>query len=317
MVEVGNHLVEPFVLQTLASPMTPASPATIILSPSSSTTFAPSPLPATSYLYPGAKVVVGWHAASAEVVTVISVLDQVTFTASLVNAHAAGEQVFGATFSTQTPTDPIFTQQEILGYIAQAQNEFLTKAPLIFQFLPNQQLITGQVYQSMPNSVIELERVAIQTIAPDTITGGGGGIGYGEGPYGGPPGYGGIPGSGTLSTFDIAEISRLAGVVTAILAVPVTSSLWTVGLPVIVQGVVDSSFNSVDNIPFLLTFISDDGLTLQWNQTGPNASSLGGVVAQPVWTRLYEASSLEQLSLNQPWWSAPVGPVTPQFWGED
>lgn len=279
MVEVGLHLIEPYFLQTLASPIGPGSPSTIILNPA-------SPLPATSYLYPGALIVVGWHAADAEVVSVIMVTGDSTFTANLLNAHVAGEQVFSATFPTQQPTDPIFTQSEIIGYIAQAQNEFLTKVPLIFDFLPDQLLIIGQAYQTLlTNQAIELERVAIQS-------------------------------NPSLASFNIATISRLAGTVTAILSSSANPDQWTAGLAIQVYAVADNTYNSVNNSLFTLTTISPDGLTLTWLQTGPDSSSAGGYVSRPILTRLYE-SSQEQITLNQPWQSGLPGVTVPTAWWED
>jgi hypothetical protein len=279
MVEVGLHLIEPYFLQTLAAPIGPGSPSTIILNPA-------SPLPATSYLYPGALIVVDWHQSNAEVVSVIAVIDDDTFTANLLNAHAAGEQVFSATFPTQQPTDPIFTQSEIIGYIAQAQNEFLTKVPLIFDFLSDQLLIIGQSYQTLAtNQAIELERVAIQS-------------------------------NPASMSFNIASIARLGGTVTAVLASSANPDQWTPGLAIQVYAVTDNSYNSVNNSTFSLTTVSSDGLTLTWLQAGPDSASSGGYLSRPILTRLYE-SSQEQIALNQPWQSGLPGVTAPTAWWED
>lgn len=278
MGEVSLHLVEPLVNQTLASPVAAGTAATVTLNPA-------SPLPATSYLYPGAQVVVGWHAADAEAVTVISVPSAITFTCNLVNNHAAGETVFGATFPTQVPTDPIFTQSEILDYIAQAQNSFLTKVPLVFSFLPYQEVLAGITYQTLPNNVIELERVAVQS----------------------------LPSS---STFAISVIARAGGTVTATLSASANSDKWTSNLPVLVQNVTDSSFNSANNLPFTLATVSADGLTLTWTQAGANVSSSGGSVARPVWTRLYETAQ-QQLAMANPQWFSQATGQAPTKWWED
>ena len=273
--EVGLHLLEPVFLQTLASLLTPGTARTIILTPT-------APLPATSYLYPGALVVVGWHETDAEVATVIEVTGDDTFTADLANAHAAGESVFGATFPTQEPTDPVFTQSEIISYITQAQNEFLTKVPLIFQIFTNQEVLIGESYQTLPGTAIELERVAVQSNPAST-------------------------------SFPITTITRMASNVTALLSLPCLPDQWTPQLPIQVYDVADSTFNSASNSTFLLDTVSADGLTLTWPQTASNAASTGGYVSRPVLTRLYE-SSQEQIALNQPW---GLPGAVPTAWWED
>lgn len=338
MVEIGNHLLEPFFNQTLASDLTPGTGATITLT-------SASPLPATSFLYPGALVVVGWQATDAEVVEVVAVTGDGTFTGDLTNAHTTGETVFGATFPTQQPTDPVFTQAEIISYIAQAQNEFLTKVPLIFQLFPNIEILAGQTYQTLPETAIELERVAVQaglnaypivSISRDSGT---------------------VTATVTLSSTDpqwiawnvvqqaalaaaklalttalaAAQAAQTAGNYTAAetysnaangyaaAAATAASALasqtppnFTPGLGVLVMDVSDSTFNSASNTAFTLATVDTTGTILTWAQTASNSASSGGAVAIPILTRLYE-SSQEQLSLNQPQWSVQQGNPPTQF----
>lgn len=284
MAEVALKLLEPLTVLPLASPVAAGSAVTLTVSPS---TAIPNPLPPTITLYPGAEVVVGWPPqtyADAEVVEVIEVLSPTQFTANLQNAHAAGETVFAATFPTQQPTDPIYSQQEILGYIAQVQNEFLTRVPLLFSFA--QQLVTlGQAYQTLPATAIELERVAVESLPPQ-------------------------------ATFGIASITRAGGTVTATLSSTSAADSWTPALPVLVSGVTDSTFNSASNSAFTLATVSSDGLTLTWPQpSASDSASSGGQVSRPVWTRLYEASQ-ESLSMNQSQWQMQPG-QPPRYWAED
>lgn len=276
MAEIGIRLLEPFVNTELTASVSPGSSVTI-------------PVLTTDALYPGAFVVLGWHGASAEVVTVLTVPSATSFTADITAAHASGEIVFGGTFPTQRPTDPIFTQSEILGYIAQAQNEFLTRVPLLLQ---NQQqfLALGQTYQTLPATAIELERVAVQSLP-------------------------------TASQFTISTISRTANVVTATTTASTSADAWTSGLPIFVQSVLDESFNSsyssTANSPFVLDTVSADGRTLTWLQSAADATSTGGTITRPVWTRLYE-SSQESLSLNQPGWPSQTQQgQPPRMWAED
>lgn len=280
--EIGLHLLEPLTLQTLASAVTAGDAVTVTLDPSSPLTFPYAPLYPTTYLYPGAQVVLGWHGGDAEAVTVIEVLNGTQFTADVVNDHAAGESLFGATFPTQQPTDPIFTQDEIIGYIAQAQNEFLTKVPLIFEFFPSNLVNLGQTFQTVPGTAIELERVAVQS---------------------------------TPVAFNIAAISRSGNTVTCVLSATANTDSWTPQLAILVQGVTDNSFNSANNATFTLTTVSADGLTLTWDQTGADATSSGGQVLRPIQTRLYE-SSQEQIAMKDPWWFSQGG-QPPTNWFED
>ena len=335
MCEISLALVEPYFLQTLAFAVGPSSggfgeggfgeggfgigsgatPSTITLNPS-------SPVPATEYLYPGALVVVGWHVTGpsgfgeggfgeggfgvgpfgpspAEVVEVVAVTGPNTFTGVLQNAHAAGESVFSATFPTQQATDPIFTQAEIQGYISQAQNEFLTKVPLIFELFPNEVIQLGNIYQTLPDTAIELERVAIQS---------------------------------TPHSWPILQIVRLNGFVTAYLGNPISGfgdggfgqggfggsgqPGYTPTLSILVFGVTDNSFNSVDNGTFTLVTVSPDGYTVTWQQAGVNTTSAGGTVARPILTRLYESSQNQLAMQNQDWQSNLTG-LPPQSFFED
>src|SRR5579863_4683116 len=74
-------------------------------------------VPIVFTLYPGALVVIGYLLPNEELVEVLDV-DPTTnsFTCNLVNTHAPGEPVLGATFPTQQTTDPLYTQAEMLGY---------------------------------------------------------------------------------------------------------------------------------------------------------------------------------------------------------
>ena len=299
MVELSAHLLEPWFLQTLALDVGPGSPSTIVLNSS-------SPLPATEYLYPGALVVVGWHADDAEVVEIIDVVDDNTFSGNLVNAHVSGESVFSATFPTQQPTDPVFTQAEIQGYIAQAQNEFLTKVPLIFEFF-DQQTILGQSHQTVPDTAIELERVAVQTAL----------------------------------TFNLVSIYRQYDTVWATVVPDVTQPPYNFlpGLGILIDEVSDPSFNSASNQPYVLTgaaswlpggggygaggygqggYGGGYGALLSWSQTDPNTIPLEGtgILSLPLWTRLYE-SSQNQIAMQNPNWAVDQSPSYPTNWFED
>ena len=115
------------------------------------------------FVYVGAQLVLGRGTQNQEVVLVTAVtpIDN-TFEAAIVNQHAVGDTVMGATFPAQETTDPIFLQSEMLEYLARAQNEFLSQVPAIYQ-LVQQQLTQGSVIQILPPATVELDRVAVST----------------------------------------------------------------------------------------------------------------------------------------------------------
>lgn len=83
-------------------------------------------------LYVGAMILVGVLGGDLEVVTVTATVPSTSFTATFANAHAAGEPIIGATFPVRQPTDPFFTQAEMLAYMSTALNDFLTACPLVY-----------------------------------------------------------------------------------------------------------------------------------------------------------------------------------------
>lgn len=114
--------------------------------------------------YVGADIVVGWGLTTAEVVQVLFVdPTNNTITVLLVNAHSNGETVLGPTFPIQEGTDPIFTQSEMLAYLARAQNEFLAAVPCYYERF-FQTVNTGVIYQDTPNTAILVERIAASTM---------------------------------------------------------------------------------------------------------------------------------------------------------
>lgn len=212
--EVSLRLVEPIVQTTLSAPVA-AGTATVAIA-------------STEYIYVGCQLVcdVG---AKAEVITVTAVAPDPTNTITAVFAfsHSSGASLTGATFPIQQPTDPIFTQSEMLGYLSRAQNEFLEQAPIAFAPFYGF-AVGGTVFQSLPATAIELERVAASamTMTVETLARAGGVVtatfpsphglqvgstftvqaqqgvgfvgygdgGYGQGPYGGgfDPTFGGV-----------------------------------------------------------------------------------------------------------------------------
>jgi hypothetical protein len=153
LMEMSYHLLQPIVYTTLSQ----STLAGLNVA---------APVPTTLNMYPGAMLVVD-SGVSAEIATVLSVgvggsPPSPAFYANLNLPHSAGAMVAAATFPLQAATDPLLTQQECLAYVSRAQNQFLMDCPLYYQ-LTQQTVQYGQLYQSAPLNMIEMERVAVQT----------------------------------------------------------------------------------------------------------------------------------------------------------
>ena len=149
--EVAFHLAQPAVYDTLVNPITAGAGVTATIQ-------------STTYLYPGASLIIEKPGStSQEVVSILTVPSATTFTANFANNHLATVPAWGPTFPTQQGTDPIFTQSEMLQYLSRAQNEFLTAVPCFYQrFFQNVSL--GQIYQATPPTAILIDRIAASAI---------------------------------------------------------------------------------------------------------------------------------------------------------
>lgn len=163
LTEVSLHLVEPYCNTTLLGAV--------------GTGLQTVQVGSVSELYVGAMVIVG-TGASREIIAVTGVSQPPapTITAVFANTHVLGTPVIGATFPLQAETDPIYTQQEMLGYLARAQNDFLQAIPCVYEI--SKQIATiGEVTQPLPTNTIELNRVASSQIAnPISSLGRSGGV---------------------------------------------------------------------------------------------------------------------------------------------
>lgn len=122
--DASYALIQPVVNEQFPSPIT-AGAQTIPISD-------PAVWVPTVCLYVGAQLVCGVTGTSLEVVTVTAVNVGVSFSAFFANAHAAGEQILGATFPVRYPTDPLITQAEAIAYISSALSDYLTDCPLVY-----------------------------------------------------------------------------------------------------------------------------------------------------------------------------------------
>lgn len=149
LMEISLHLVEPIVQTTLTESV--AAPG--VASPT---------VGSTANIYVDALLVCD-TGTNAEVISVLAI-GAGSIEAVFAKAHASGVPLTAATFPTQEGTDPIFTQAEMIGYVSRAQNEFLEQVPVAFaQFF--QQTTTGQLYQPLPATAIELDHVALSQLS--------------------------------------------------------------------------------------------------------------------------------------------------------
>lgn len=147
-IEISFHFLQPYVNTTLTQAV--ASPGMQVVSVAS-----------LEAIYPGAQLVIDQGIQPFEEIITVLLVNPATnqITANFTQAHNSGASVVAATFPIQQTTDPFYTQAEVLGYLARAQNEFLARVPAVFA-LSNQQVAFGQLFQTTPCSTIEINRVA-------------------------------------------------------------------------------------------------------------------------------------------------------------
>lgn len=112
-------------------------------------------------IYVGAQLIVG--GANPEVITVTAVTPT-QITALFVNAHLNTDPLFGATFPSGETDHALFTQTEMLGYLADVQNEFLLKVRPVY-FINIVAVAAGIRFYSQPADAIRMEHVSIESVA--------------------------------------------------------------------------------------------------------------------------------------------------------
>lgn len=141
---ISNVLVEPVVSTTLGTTVTAGSQ-----------TVTPGSMEA---IYQGAQVIVG--TGGTQEVIVVTAVTGTTFTATFANAHAGTEALFGATFPVAQTNNPFFVQSEILSQVSDAQNVFLTRAPIVVNDI-TQAFASAQKTSPIPSDCIQLQRVSV------------------------------------------------------------------------------------------------------------------------------------------------------------
>lgn len=141
---ISNVLVEPVVSTTLGTAVTAGSQ-----------TVTPGSM---ASIYVGAMLIVDTGTAQ-EVITVTAVTTT-TFTAVFTKSHANTAPLFGATFPVCETNNYFFSQTEVLAHISDAQNDYLTRAPIVLN-VTTQAFAFAQKTSSIPSDCIQLERVAV------------------------------------------------------------------------------------------------------------------------------------------------------------
>lgn len=266
MMEIAFHLVEPCVITSLMANVAAPGVQT-------------APVTSTVGMYIGAQVVVSAANQSNPTILAITAFDPValTVTGNFLSAYTAGSILLGGTFPTQQPTDPLFTQAEIIGYIARAQNEFLAKLPGVFDFFSNIAITTGQTFYSLPSTAIEAERVAIAS-------------------------NGGA---------NIVAIVRAGGLVTALLDADSGVAInTTINIAAVADATFDGTYTTTAVSADGLT------IAWQQYDGSPDSTSSGGTLAWQILSRLYEVSQ-QELTMRDPQWFYDTGNPIPTSWYED
>lgn len=144
LMQISLHLVSQVAYTTLSAAVTPSLQLVT--------------LAATANLIAGNQVVIDPGLPTEEIVY-LSTVTATQIQALFAQPHAAGAVLLGACFPEQANTDPFYTQQEVMGYISRAQNEFLSRVPCYFALFYSQ-INFGQILQALPCTPIELIRVA-------------------------------------------------------------------------------------------------------------------------------------------------------------
>lgn len=309
MMEISLHTLQPILSTTLSAAVSAGSSVTLTI-------------PSTDLLYPGALIVLDQGESTAEIVTVLSIVSASTteFTATLTKSHALGASVQSATFPAHNATtDPLYTQAEILSYIARAQNDFLAQCPVI-QAFGSQTLPYGTRISSLSGAISRV----------------GGVEGYGYDAFGAGQG-----GQTSITSRATIEINRIAAPTDLSATVPITTLTRDDTYLVTAVSPAEHNFSagqgfaviSSSNPSFLGSFSVNtiiDSYTWTYYQYPSNSGNFGiGSYAASDYTtptvstggycgvisRLYETSQ-EALSQQSPTWLSE-SVQSPSAWYED
>jgi hypothetical protein len=109
-------------------------------------------------IYTGALLIL--DTGSNQEVVSVSATTTLTFTATTTIAHSTGVAIVGATFPSGQTDAPLFTQVEIIGYINDAQTDFLLDVRPLYE-VQTVPVNAAQRFYTQPGDCIRLERIAI------------------------------------------------------------------------------------------------------------------------------------------------------------
>ena len=118
-------------------------------------------------IYAGALLIIGTDGTQ-EIISVTSTTTA-TFTATFMNGHGANDAVVGATFPSGQPDHALFTQAEMIQYLADVQNDFLLKVRPVY-VIGTVAMTTGIPTATLPSDCIRLERASLEGIELPTIS---------------------------------------------------------------------------------------------------------------------------------------------------
>lgn len=146
--DVSLKLIEPLVNTSVPAPGVSVGTATVLAWDNS--------------LYVGAYVLVGVLGTNLEVIQVSAVVPGTSFTATFQLAHPAGDSIYGPTFPVQSVAgDPLWTQDEMLGYLSEAVNDFLIRVPLVYAVTTAISMPPTTQFTSLPADCMMPVRVAV------------------------------------------------------------------------------------------------------------------------------------------------------------
>ena len=111
-------------------------------------------------MYVGAQIIIGKGTENIEVVTITAVVAGTSFSAVFADTHVAGESIIGATFPVRMPTDPLFTQPEMLAYLATAYSDFLLDCPLVYEIDDAITVVATKQIAALPSDCMVPMRIA-------------------------------------------------------------------------------------------------------------------------------------------------------------
>ena len=153
LIDIGLALLEPMVNTTL-------NPAGGAIGPGVATATPGSMVG----IYAGAIIAVGANGSGSQEAVTVSSVTSSTFTATFANAHPNTEPVTGMTFPSGIPESTLFGQAEVLGYMTDAQNDFLLKVRPIYA-IGTVNLTVGKKLYAAPADSIRVERASIVNAA--------------------------------------------------------------------------------------------------------------------------------------------------------